>query len=78
MIWQTNLAGQVTGWTLADEVNFSGPDAAGQALIPVNIKKARFNLYLVLNDGSLGAHNLIFAISLLNAAQFQVLEELFQ
>lgn len=78
LIWQTNLAGQVTGWTLADEVNFSGPDAAGQALIPVNIKKARFNLYLVLNDGSLGAHNLIFAISLLNAAQFQVLEELFQ
>ena len=30
-----------------------GPtNAALQALIPVNIQKARFNLYLVYNDGS--------------------------
>ena len=78
LIWQTNQSGQVTTWMLADTVNFSGPNAAGQALIPDNIKKARYNLYLVLGDGSLGAHNLTFAISLLNAAQFQVLEELFQ
>jgi len=78
LIWQTNQAGQVTSWMLADQVNFSGPNAAGQALIPDNIKKARFNLYLVVGDGSLGAHNLTFAINLLNAAQFQVLEELYQ
>ena len=26
-------------------------------LIPDNIQKARFNLYLVLYDGSLGVHN---------------------
>jgi hypothetical protein len=76
LIWQTNQTGQVTGWTLADQVNFSGPDAAGQALIPDNIKKARFNLYLVVNDGSLGAHNWIFALNLLFAAQSEVQQEL--
>lgn len=71
LIWQTNQTGLVTGWTQVDQVNFSGPNAAGQALIPDNIKKARFNLYLVLNDGSFGAHNFIFAFNLLSAAQFQ-------
>jgi hypothetical protein len=76
LIWQTNQTGQVTSWALADEVNFSGPDAAGQALIPDNIKKARFNLYLVVNDGSLGTHNWIFALNLLDAAQNLVEEEL--
>ena len=29
-------------------VNYTGPDATGQALIPDNIKKARFDLYLVV------------------------------
>ena len=77
LIWQTNQTGQVTGWTLADEVNFSGPSAAGQALIPDNIKKARFNLYLVVNDSSLGAHNWIFALNLLSAAQNLIYQELF-
>jgi hypothetical protein len=77
LIWQTNSAGQVTSWTLADQVNFSGPNAAGQALIPDNIKKARFNLYLVVNDSSLGAHNWIFALNLLSAAQNLIYQELF-
>jgi hypothetical protein len=77
LIWQTNSAGYVTSWTLADQVNFSGPDAAGQALIPANIKKARFDLYLVVNDGSLGAHNWIFALNLLSAAQNLVAQELY-
>ena len=76
LIWQTNSSGYVTGWTQADQVNFSGPDAAGQALIPDNIKKARFDLYLVVNDGSLGAHNWIFALNLLSAAQNLVSQEL--
>jgi hypothetical protein len=78
LIWQTNQTGQVTSWTLADQVNFSGPNTAGQALIPDNIKKARFNLYLVVNDGSLGAHNWIFALNLLFAAQSEVQQELSQ
>src|SRR5262249_39084222 len=34
-----------------------GPDSTEQALIPVNIQKARFNLYLVYYEGSFGVHN---------------------
>ena len=77
LIWQTNSLGYVTGWTRVDQVNYSGPNAAGQALIPDNIKKARFNLYLVVNDGSLGAHNWIFALNLLSAAENLIYQELY-
>ncbi len=56
----------------------SGPNAAGQALIPDNIKKARFNLYLVLYDGSFGVHNGPYDIDLLDAAQNWVNQELSQ
>jgi hypothetical protein len=45
-----------------------GPSSADQALIPVNIQKARFNLYLVLYDGSYGVHNAPYASTLLDAA----------
>ncbi len=46
----------------------SGPASAEQALIPDNIRKARFNLYLVVYDGSYGVHNSYFASSLLDKA----------
>ena len=45
-----------------------GPSTAEQALIPANIKKARYNLYLVLHDGSLGVHNGPHTAGLLDAA----------
>jgi hypothetical protein len=77
LILQTNSLGYATGWTQLDHVNYSGPNAAGQALIPDNIKKARFNLYLVVNDGSLGAHNWIFAFNLLSAAESMIYQELY-
>jgi len=54
----------------------SGPSTAEQALIPDNIKKARFDLYLVLYDGSSGTHNRPYAITLLDSAQNWVQEEL--
>lgn len=53
-----------------------GPKAAEQAQIPVNIRKARFNLYLVQNDGSFGVHNGPYAITLLETALNWVAEEL--
>jgi hypothetical protein len=34
-----------------------GPNATEQLQIPENIRKARFNLYVVHNDGSFGVHN---------------------
>jgi hypothetical protein len=54
----------------------AGPNAAGQLLIPDNIKKARFNLYMVLYDGSYGTHNGPHALTLLNAARGWIQEEL--
>jgi hypothetical protein len=56
----------------------SGPSSAEQALVPVNIQKARFNLYLVLYDGSYGVHNAPFAVTLLDTAQTWVEQELGQ
>ena len=53
-----------------------GPDTAEQALIPANIQKARFNLYIVLYDGSFGTHNGLYAITLLDTAQNWVYQEL--
>jgi hypothetical protein len=46
-----------------------GPTATLQARIPVNIQKARFNLYLVLYDGSLSVHNPLYSLLLLDTAQ---------
>lgn len=54
----------------------SGPSTAEQALIPDNIKKARFNLYLVLYDGSYGTHNGPYAFTLLDFARNWVQQEL--
>lgn len=55
-----------------------GPDSTEQALLPVNIRKARYNLYLVLHDGSYGIHNPRFAVTLLNTAYDWVQQEVNQ
>jgi hypothetical protein len=55
-----------------------GPNAAEQAAIPANIQQARFNLYLVLYDGSFGVHNPLYSLSLLDTAQNWVEQELSQ
>jgi Cytochrome c554 and c-prime len=56
----------------------AGPSTADQALIPDDIKKARFDLYLVLYDGSYGVHNGPYDIQLLQAAQSWVEGQLYQ
>ncbi|HYG22302.1 MAG TPA: multiheme c-type cytochrome [Verrucomicrobiae bacterium] len=53
-----------------------GPSAAEQAQIPINIQKARFNLYIVQYDGSFGVHNGPYAITLLDAARAWIQAEL--
>ena len=54
----------------------SGPTSSEQAQIPDNIKKARFNLYIVKYDGSYGVHNGPHAVSLLESARNWVQAEL--
>jgi len=53
-----------------------GPNTAEQALIPANIRKARFNLYLIQQDGSMGIHNAPFSTTLIDAARNWVQGEL--
>jgi len=76
LTWRTNSAGNVTGWSLNNPVTFTGPGTAGQALIPDQVKRTRFNLYVVLNDGSFGVHNPTLAVNLLDAAQIWMVQVL--
>ena len=88
--WATNQAPAILGtaeygtraWEYTTPGTLSpggpGPNAAQQALIPVNIQKARFNLYLVLYDGSFGVHNPLYLLDLLDTAQAWVEQELSQ
>jgi len=82
--WKTNSSGIVTGWYINNNVAFTGPPAgnsnppSGQYLVVAPIQQARFNLYIVLNDQSYGAHNPQFALALLDAAYAWVVQELFQ
>lgn len=57
-------------------VTNAGPSSVEQPLIPVNIRKARFNLYLVLQDGSYGVHNGPYSITLIETARNWVQAEL--
>jgi len=78
--WQTNGFGELVGWTQAEPgpANFNGPAEALQSTLTdyPGILKARFNLYLVLNDGSMGAHNWLYSAFLLDSAQYFVEQEL--
>jgi hypothetical protein len=54
-----------------------GPNAAEQTLIPTNIQKARFNVYVVLSDQSLGVHNVLYSVTLLDTAEDWIYNELY-
>jgi hypothetical protein len=79
LAWEYQNAGQLSSpdGTLSGPVSDpNNPANDEQKYIPTNIKKARFNLYLVINDGSYGVHNGPYAITLLEAAQDWIQTEL--
>ena len=53
----------------------AGPSSSDQNKIPDAIKQARFNIYMVLHDGSLGVHNPRYASALTAAAETNVLNQ---
>ena len=55
-----------------------GPTAAEQALIPETIRMARYDLYVVLYDGSYGVHNILYTTTLLDTAENWIQEQLNQ
>lgn len=67
--WEYSPPGDLSAGT-------NSPPANQQSLIATNIMKARFNLYLVLYDGSYGTHNGPHAFTLLDAARNWVQLEL--
>jgi hypothetical protein len=71
LAWEYTTPGRLS-------TNGPGPNAAEQALIPTNILKARFNLYVVFSDRSLGIHNADFTVNLLDAAEDWIAEDLGQ
>jgi hypothetical protein len=68
--WEYTTPGQLTAAG-------AGPGAAEQAMIPANIQKARFNVYVVLNDRSLGIHNPDYTEELLDTAENWIYEVLY-
>ena len=69
MAWEYTTPGTLSTGTV-------GPSSSEQSQIPVNIRKARFNLYIVFHDGSFGVHNGPYTIALLDAARTWIQQEL--
>jgi hypothetical protein len=69
MAWEYTTPGELS-------TGSSGPTSTEQSQIPDNIRKARYNLYLVLHDGSYGVHNGPFVSSLLDNARTWIQTEL--
>ena len=82
LAWEYDNAGQLSNplglSTIRGPVSNSDLAKDEQKYVPTNIKKARFNLYLVLHDGSQGLHNGPHTLKLLNAAQSWVSAELYE
>ena len=72
--WEFTSPGQLSNPT--NNPAIVGPPTALQGRIPDPIKKARFNLYLVEHDASLGVHNIDYARFLLRDARTNVLNAL--
>jgi PKD repeat protein len=61
-----------TPGALASVTN-AGPSTGNQVKLPVEIRQARFNAYMVLHDGSMGVHNPGYISFLLRDAENKVL-----
>lgn len=69
LAWEYTVPGELS-------TGSPGPSSSEQNQIPPRIKYARFNLYIINNDGSLGTHNAQHILALLDAADAWVQEEL--
>ena len=72
--WEYTVPGDLSNPSHSPSI--TGPITAEQAQIPQGIKDARFNLYLVSQDKSLGIHNAPYTKYLLSVAQQRVNVEL--
>lgn len=70
LAWEYDIAGSLSSpdGTKRGPVSSTNASLDEQKYVPKAIKKARFNLYIVLHDGSYGVHNPFYTIALLDAA----------
>lgn len=78
--WEYLNAGQLSNPTASTSIKGPTDGSSGtpnyQAQIPLGIREARFNLYLVAHDGSKGLHNAPYTRHLLSVAQKKIQAEL--
>jgi hypothetical protein len=70
LAWEYHIPGALSN--PSEDPALRGPTFVEQGEVPAAIKQARFNLYLVVQDGSLGVHNGKFARYLLQVATDKV------
>ncbi len=76
LAWEFTSAGQLSQPAAGPAV--TGPAANEQSLIPDEIKKARFIVYMIEHDGSYGVHNARFSTASLKEAKILVESRLAQ
>ncbi|MBL9136720.1 MAG: hypothetical protein JNK85_12660 [Verrucomicrobiales bacterium] len=67
LAWEFSSVGQLS--TPTNGTTVAGPTSSEQTLIPDEIKKSRFLLYMVEHDGSYGVHNGRFSTGVLNESK---------
>ena len=65
--WEYSTPGELSSGS-------AGPNSTEQAQIPDIIKKARYNLYIINNEGSHAIHNSSYSLDLLDLAEAWVQE----
>ncbi|MCC7375153.1 MAG: hypothetical protein IT581_10910 [Verrucomicrobiales bacterium] len=67
LAWEFSSVGQLS--TPTNGTTVTGPTTSEQTLIPDEIKKSRFLLYMVEHDGSYGVHNARFSTGVLGESK---------
>jgi predicted CXXCH cytochrome family protein len=74
--WEYQSVGTIGKWGVPSTVTNTGTSSAQQSLIPLAIREARYNLYLIRNDESMGVHNPDWARYLIAVASNKVAQQL--
>lgn len=70
--WEYQSVGDLGKWGVPAAQTNTGTSSAQQSVIPLAIREARYNLYLVRNDESMGVHNPDWARYLIAVASNKV------
>ncbi len=66
--WAQATLGDPLFWEYTSNITAEGGTPPDQALVPIEVKRARYNYYFVIRSGDYGVHNAPYAKHLLNVA----------